>query len=119
VQEESGAILMPDVPIQVEMVIVDTSLVGHSGHVEVVDALLDHAVEGEASAPVYLGGICLDLVVLSPGPSPSGDQALGRAIQAPRPLSAVDLRVAELDLSGYPGVPLSLVSCRQVEGSAD
>jgi hypothetical protein len=94
------------------MVIVDTSLGSHSSHVEVVDAQLDHAAEGEASAPVYLGGICLDLVVLSSGPSPSRGRALGGAIQAPRPLSAVDLRVAELDLPGYPGVPLSLVSYR-------
>jgi hypothetical protein len=73
------------VPAQVETVIVDTLLGGNGGHVEVVGPRPGAVVVGEASAPVPLRGLCLDLVVRSIGHNLPKGPAPSEAIQAMGP----------------------------------
>jgi hypothetical protein len=103
-REDSCTILMQDAPIQVEMIIFDAPLGGYDTNIEVEDSQWGIMVRGEASAPVSLRDIYMDLVVCSPGPAQPRDQALGDAVLAPGSSSVVDPGIVELGLPSYPHV---------------
>jgi hypothetical protein len=112
VREESGTVLIQDMPARVEMVTINAPLGGDGAHAEVGEARSGDMAEGDASAPMHPRGICLDLVVRSPNPILSGGPAPGEAVQALESLSAVDPRVTKLGLSGYPNASVPPVSYR-------
>jgi hypothetical protein len=103
VRDESGTVVIHDVSAHAETVAVNAPLGGDDAHSEVVEPRPGGTVDGEASAPLTPGDICLDLVEHSVGPNLFGGPASGEAVQAFESLSVVDPRVTELGLSGYPG----------------
>jgi hypothetical protein len=90
VEEESGAILIQNVPTQVEMVIVDALLGDDGAHSDMAVARPGDAAGSDASALVPLGGTCLDLVVRILGHVLLWDLAPSEVVQAPGSLTAVD-----------------------------
>jgi hypothetical protein len=101
------------------MVTIDAPLGNDDAPIEVVEAQPIRVVSGAASTLMPQGGTCFDLVVHNLGPTEPGGPTLGEAVQAPGSLSAVDPRVIELGLLGYPDVLSPPVSRRQVDGSAE
>jgi hypothetical protein len=89
VEEESGAILIQNVPTQVEMVIVDALLGDDGAHSDMAVARPGDAARSDASALVPLGGTCLDKVRIL-GHVLLGDPAPSEVVQAPGSLTAVD-----------------------------
>jgi hypothetical protein len=100
-QEESGVVLIQDVPTWVETA--------------VANVLQPRAPDSRCNqrccfGPVPQGGGHLDLEVCSPGSSVPGGIALGDVVPAPGSLSAMDPRAAELGLPGYSDTPSPPVS---------
>jgi hypothetical protein len=96
VRDESAAVVIHDVSAQAETMAVNAPLGGDDAHSEVVEPRPGGTVDGEASAPLTPGDICLDLVEHSAGPNLFGGPASGEAVQAFESLSVVDPRVTEL-----------------------
>jgi hypothetical protein len=103
-KEESGDVLIYDVPSRAETVVIDVSLGADGAYANMAEPRPSDAVRGDASAPGSLRSPCLDLVVSSPGPSLLGSTAPGDAILAPGSLGAIDSGVTKLGLLGYPYV---------------
>jgi hypothetical protein len=114
--EESGAVLTQDVSIPMETVAADGSLGTDGVCVDGAEPRLGDAIGHDDSAPVPLGG-CLDMVVCSPSLSLPEGTTPSDAVPAPESLSVVDLKVAYLELSGYPDTLSPPICWRQAEGS--
>jgi hypothetical protein len=112
VHEESGIVLLHDVPTQAEMVAVNALLGADGAHAYVEEPRLSDTAGGDVVAPESLEGPCLGLVVRSPHPSLPRCIASSDVVPVPGSLGGADPGVAELGLPSYPSTPSLPISLR-------